>query len=106
MAKVSTIAHADPLLDELVDEFRDSLRARNRSPKTIKAYTDTAHRFAAFLAERGMPTTPAGVAREHVEAFIADQLEQHTASTAATRYRCLQQFFKWVVEEGEIATSP
>src|SRR5262245_19303228 len=95
-----------PTIGELTDEFRDSLRARNRSPKTIKSYTDTARLFAAFLAERGMPTDVEHVAREHVEAFIADQLERWTPSTAATRYRCLQQFFKWVRAEGEITRTP
>jgi site-specific recombinase XerD len=104
MPKLST--QADPTIVELVDEFRDSLRARNRSPKTIKAYTDAARLLSAFLTERGMPTTPAAIAREHVEAFISDQLERHTASTAATRYRCLQQYFKWLLDEGEVTRSP
>lgn len=104
MAKVAT--HTGPQITELIDEFRDSLRARNRSPKTIKAYTDAARLLAAFLTERGMPTAPASVAREHVEAFISDQLERHTPSTAATRYRCLQQFFKWLLDEGEVTRSP
>jgi site-specific recombinase XerD len=99
-------AIAGPTIGELTAEFRDSLRARNRSPKTIKSYTDTARLFAAFLAERGMPTDVEHVAREHVEAFIVDQLERWTPSTAATRFRCLQQFFKWLREEGEVPRSP
>src|SRR5688500_15240864 len=103
MPKVaSQLTHSGPQIDELIDEFRDSLRARNRSPKTIKAYTDSARLLATFLTERGMPTAPTAVAREHVEAFISDQLDRHSASTAATRYRCLQQFFKWLLDEGEI----
>jgi site-specific recombinase XerD len=95
-----------PSIDELADEFRDSLRARNRSPKTIKAYCDSARMLGAFLADKGMPTSVANIAREHVEAFQADQLDRWTPSTAATRFRCLQQFFKWLDEEGEITSSP
>lgn len=94
-----------PLAD-LIGSFARSLRARNRATRTIRSYTDTATRFCAFLAERGMPTTATGVTREHVEAYIADQLDRLTPSTAATRYRCLQQFFKWLDDEGEIASSP
>jgi integrase len=44
--------------------------------------------------------------REHVETFIVHLTETRSASTAATRYRDLQQFFKWLVEEGEIQASP
>lgn len=95
-----------PGLGDLIDSFARSLRARNRSPKTIKAYTDTAKRLVAFLEERGMPTIPTAITREYVEAFITDQLDRLTPSTAATRYRCLQQFFKWLDDEGEIPSSP
>jgi site-specific recombinase XerD len=104
MSRTQT-AHG-PTVAELVDEFRDSLRARNKSPKTIYAYIDTARRFSLFLGERSMPTAAATVTREHVEAFIVDQLDRWSASTAATRYRCLQQFFGWLVDDGEIAHSP
>lgn len=37
---------------------------------------------------------------------MEDQLGRWSASTAATRYRCLQQFWKWLVEEDEVETSP
>ncbi len=53
-----------------------------------------------------MPTAAGSVRREHVEAFIADQLTRWTPSTAASRYRYLQQFFRWLDEEGEIPASP
>lgn len=95
-----------PTIDELVDEFRDSLRARRRSPKTIKSYCDSAKLLATFLGDKGMPTELTNVTREHVEAFIIDQLDRWSPSTAATRFRCLQQFFKWTREEGEITVSP
>ncbi len=105
MPNVATTLGA-PSIDELVDEFRDSLRARNRSPKTIRAYCDSARMLGTFLADKGMPTQVDHIAREHVEAFITDLLERRTASTAATRFRCLQQWFKWLDEEGEISGSP
>src|SRR5262249_32593536 len=52
------------------------------------------------------PTAPAEIRRPDVEAFITDQLERWTPSTAATRYRCLQQFFKFLVNVEVIETSP
>ena len=86
--------------------FELALHARNRSPKTIKSYLEAVRIFEAFLVAQGMPTTVGRITREHVETFIADQLRRWAPTTAATRYRCLQQFFRWLVEDGEIATSP
>jgi site-specific recombinase XerD len=54
----------------------------------------------------GMPVEVEHIKREHVEAFIRYLLERNTASTAATRYRALQQLFKWLTEEGSIASNP
>lgn len=63
--------------------------------------------LVAFLAKTGMPTEVASIAREHVEAYLADLLEQgRSASTAKTRFGGLQVFFKWLLEEGEISRSP
>lgn len=92
--------------DGLISSFARSLRARNRSTKTISAYVATAERFADFLTAAGRPAQVVDVTRGDVESFIEDQLARHSASTAATRYRCLQQFFRYVVDEGELDRSP
>jgi site-specific recombinase XerD len=63
-------------------------------------------RLAAFLTERGMPTHVAHIKREHVEAFITYLLERWKPATANNRYRGLQRFFKWLVDEGEIKEPP
>ncbi|MGH2703298.1 MAG: tyrosine-type recombinase/integrase, partial [Actinomycetota bacterium] len=62
--------------------------------------------FVDVLTLKGMPTDAEAIRREHVEAFIEHILSIHSSSTAATRYRDLQQFFRWLVEEGEIQASP
>jgi site-specific recombinase XerD len=53
-----------------------------------------------------MPRTVAAIHREHVESFIDDQLSRLRPASAANRYRSLQQFFRWLVDEGEIKESP
>lgn len=93
-------------LSALLPSWRIHLEAANRSQRTIQNYIDAGQQLAAFLADRGMPTQVDGIHREHVEAFIADLLERLTSSTAATRYRALQQLFKWLLEEGEIESNP
>jgi site-specific recombinase XerD len=91
----------------LVRSWERSLRAANRAPKTLKNYLDAAGQLLAFLEASGMPTDAVGVRREHVEAYLENLYGQgRSASTVATRFRALQQLFKWLADEGEIARSP
>jgi integrase len=53
-----------------------------------------------------MPTAAASITREHVEMFVQDQLARHKLASAATRYRALQGYFRWLEGEGEIRESP
>jgi site-specific recombinase XerC len=82
------------------------LEASKLSSRTIRAYTHDGALLAAFLARQGMPPAVASIRREHVEAFIAAEVERTAPSPAATRYRSLQQLFKWLDDQGEISGSP
>src|SRR5438093_6993922 len=86
----------------LAKSFERSLLAANRSPATIRIYTISVDQFGRFLEARSMPLTVASITREHVEEFINDVLGRSKPGTAETRYRGLQAFFKWAVEDGEI----
>src|SRR5690606_32137749 len=63
-------------------------------------------KLRAFLRDQGMPTSPAAITREHVEAFITDLLARWKPTTAHNRYRALNTFFRWLADEGEIRESP
>jgi integrase len=89
-----------------VAAFGRILKSRNRSPKTIRSYTESATLLGEFLAAEGRPTAPGEIRRTDVEAFITDQLTRWTPSTAATRYRCLRQFFKFLAGVGVVEVSP
>jgi len=52
-----------------------------------------------------MPQAVDSIRREHVEAFVEEQLARLRPASAANRYRSLQQFFRWLVDEGEIRES-
>jgi site-specific recombinase XerD len=78
--------------------FESALRARNRSPRTIRSYVDTAAAFAEFCESEFELTSLDQVSADHVNCYIADQLAHWTPSTAATRFRCLQQFFRYIEE--------
>lgn len=86
--------------------FGRHLRAANKSPMTIKSYTEAIRQLDAFLEARGMPRAVANIRREHLETFIEDQLARLRPASAANRYRSLQQFFRWLVDEGELRETP
>lgn len=89
-----------------VDSFERHLKLRNRAPKTIRSYRDTAAQFVRFLAERGMPTEASGLRREYVEAYIEWQQSYTKPATVAVRYRALQQFLNYLCDEGELSSHP
>ncbi len=90
----------------LVESYRRSLLAANKSPQTIKTYLHGLEMFGDFLAQQGMPLNVAAITREHVETFVSLLLEKRKAATAETRFRALNVFFHWLMEEGEITSSP
>lgn len=86
--------------------WRRSLKARNLSDKTVSTYLASAEDFGSYLVRTGGPCNLAAIAREHVESYIGDLLGTKSAATASVRYRSLQQFFKWALEEEEIDRTP
>jgi site-specific recombinase XerD len=86
--------------------FARHLRAANLSPTTVKSYLDAVDQFSRYLLALGPLPQLTDIGRSHVEGFFADQLERLSAATAANRYRSLCQFFKWLIEEEELATDP
>jgi len=95
-----------PDLAVLNASFRRTLRAQNKSDRTVEAYTDAVRLLADFCAAGGHPLTVSVLKREHIELFIADQLARWKPATANNRYRGLQSFFAWALAEGELEASP
>ncbi|WP_262282130.1 tyrosine-type recombinase/integrase [Micromonospora sp. MA102] len=104
MESATTLAIDD--IRTLLPDWRRHLRAKNRSKATIDSYLRCGNNLADWLAEQGMPTTVGAVTREHLEAFIAAMLDRLSPATAAKHYRSLQQFWKWLADDGEIPRSP
>jgi site-specific recombinase XerD len=102
---VSPAPRAAPL-PALNASFRRTLRAEDKSERTVKSYTEAVTLLADFLAQRGHPLTVTAITRNDVRDFIADQLKRWKPATALNRYRSLQAFFKWCAAEGELDTSP
>src|SRR5687767_5874396 len=104
MARTTTSRIAD--IDVLAQSFARHLRAGNRSPKTVTSYMESIGQLDRFLTDKGMPRDVSSVRREHVEAYIEDVLARYKPATAVVRFKSLQQYFRWLLEEGEITESP
>jgi site-specific recombinase XerD len=93
-------------LGDNLARFRRSLRAENVSPNTILAYCGAVERFVDFLVGAGLPTDVVAIRRDHVEAFISDALDRFKPATANHRFRGVQRFFNYLVDEGALEASP
>ena len=90
-----------------------SLRSANHPETTRYNYLLAALQLARYLrsAESGFAGSaaaldPTAIKKRHVEAFQAWMLETRKATTALNKHKSLQQFFKWLVGEDEIESSP
>jgi site-specific recombinase XerD len=81
--------------------FTRSLRAAGKSDRTVQSYDEAARLLVGFL---GLDLD--AITRQDVERFLIDQLETRSATSAAVRFRSLQQVFGWMVREDYIAASP
>jgi site-specific recombinase XerD len=89
--------------------FVRHLRAENKAPSTIVTYAKAVEQLDGFLAapRRQRPRRVADLRREDVEAFLVDRAEAGMRpATLSQRFRSLQQFFRWLADEGEIERSP
>lgn len=73
-----------------------------RAATTVKTYRRTAEAFACFLGENGGPTAIEDVTASHVQEYLA----ACPLRSQGTYFAHLQQFFRYLVAEDIIETSP
>ncbi|MGH3921794.1 MAG: tyrosine-type recombinase/integrase [Pseudonocardiaceae bacterium] len=69
-------------------------------------YDTVARQFCQWLVEHDRPIDPRDIGKRDIEDFVGYMIETRSASTANVAYRALQQWWKWMVTEGEIERSP
>jgi site-specific recombinase XerD len=88
----------------LQDHRPQLLAGQNLSEATRSTYGAAAGQLIAYLTERGV--TQAGkVTRVQLEEWIGELITTRSAATA-NRYRAIQQWFKWMLDEDEIDENP
>jgi site-specific recombinase XerD len=90
-----------PTLPDYLVGFESDLVARNRAPQTVRTYLKAAHQFIAWLEEQGRSTEASEVSANDVRGWLGDLHARVAPATVAQRFRSLQQFYNFVVEEGD-----
>lgn len=95
-------------LRRMARSWERSLRARNLAPKTVMTYMDAALQLCDFLDvdEGREDVAAADLRRDHVEGYLAEVLAKSRPATANNRFRALQQFTRFLHDEGEIEANP
>lgn len=89
-------------MTDLVASWTLSMRARNLSTRTIQKYLECLRSYESFAG----PTEWTEVNPPEIQAFLAHVLDTRSSATANIRYVGLQQWFKWLTAEEEIAVDP
>jgi hypothetical protein len=79
----------------LAESFKRSLRAENKSERTVVCYMEALRLLNTFLTERGMPRVIAHIAREHVEEFISSLLAHSSPSSSGLWRRARSPCLLW-----------
>ena len=93
-------------LATMATDFRITLQAERASPRTIDTYLRSLNLFIAFCAADGV-TAVGEVTRELIRSFTVDlEFRGAAPATVSIRWRSLQRFFNYLVDEEVIDRSP
>ncbi|CAI7977973.1 Integrase family protein [Frankia sp. Hr75.2] len=97
---------AQGTIGALIPSWLRSLRAGDKSNQTCKVYVEGAAQLDEFLDSRPARTATE-VTRADIEDWIISLRDRGMSpATVSSRYRAVQQFFAWCVDEEEIDRSP
>jgi site-specific recombinase XerD len=93
---------SDPVpLTSLIPSWELALQAGGKSPKTIRSYTDSVRKLAAFLDAASMTNDVECTGTADIRAFLVSEIERTSPVSAQLHYRNLRVWFGWLIAEGE-----
>ena len=110
-----------PKLLALLDSWTLDLESANRSPGTIRSYSDTIRLLHRYLTHHQLPATVNTIDAEHIRAFLAAVragcqaddggdacpcgFRPTSPGNASKHFRNLRAYFNWAIREGERTTA-
>ncbi len=90
-------------VNKAVDKFLRSLRQRNASVHTIKAYTGDLKSFAAYVGSRNWQS----IDHVAIRGFLSNLYEMKLGKTSVARaLAAVRSFYRWLAQEGVVEQNP
>jgi integrase/recombinase XerD len=100
-ARRAKAVESGPPIMTFIVSWQLALESANKSPKTVRSYTDSVRWLSKFLVEQGMPADVEGVDAPHIRAHLLSEEQRTSAVSAAHHFRNIRVFFGWLASEGE-----
>jgi integrase/recombinase XerC len=90
-------------VEKTIDNFLHSLRQRNASVHTIKAYTGDLGNFSAYLGSRNWRS----IDHLTIRGFLSHLYQRDLSKTSVARaLAAVRSFYKWLAQEGVVEQNP
>jgi integrase/recombinase XerC len=90
-------------VEKPIEKFLHSLRQRNASVHTLKAYTGDLSNFAAYVGSRNWQT----IDHVTIRGFLSHLYEKDLSKTSVARaLAAVRSFYRWLAQEGVMEQNP
>ncbi len=106
VVRIAGLTHLAEDLTAATESFLNCRKSMNCSPNTIVYYQNRFRAFAGFLDRKAPGTRPIDVTPQLVRAFLTDEMQSKSPSTANHSYIALNALFGFLVNDGFMADNP
>jgi integrase/recombinase XerC len=100
---MSVSEHKRTVVEKAVDDFLRTLRERNSSSYTIKAYAGDLYNFSAYIGSRGWSDVDHLTIRGFLSQLYEKKLEKASIARSLAAVRSL---YRWLAQEGVVDQNP